>query len=212
MSTTYLFEKKITFEELLDGRLEQHGVFEDTERFGTRVEIQKGESARNSKVLTDGMNYIGVYGDEYVKTIQRCGTNIAEYVLSVIAEVFDADYFSEYQPQFWGFESLEEQDLAEMRGVEIRRARRYEEIMKFVRCEPVDFELDSDIVNDAKIARDLIAEKPSLAEPKCRDELLNAIPFKRPKRWIKVPDGPDSDVLSRILNRNFDRENHHILE
>ena len=201
MSTTYVLNKQISFEELLDGRLEEHGVYEDTERFGSPGKINKGEDAYNDKVLTDGMNYIGVYGDKYVKTIQRCGTNVAEYVLDVISAVFETDYLSEHDPQFWGFETLEEQDQAEILGAEIRQARRYDQMMKFVSGKPHDLESGSREFSDARIAKELIAEIPEFADPNRRDELFDAIRNRRLKPTPIVPDGSDGDLIRTILMR-----------
>jgi hypothetical protein len=35
---------------------------------------------------------------------------IAAKILQAICEAFDADIFSEYEPQFWGFDTQEEWD------------------------------------------------------------------------------------------------------
>jgi hypothetical protein len=202
MSTTYVLTKQISFEELLDGRLEEHCVYEDTERFGSPGKINKGKDAYNDKVLTDGMNYIGVYGDEYVKTIQRCGNNNAGIVLDVISDVFETDYLSEYQPEFWGFESRAEQDLAEMMGAERESTIIYEKIMKFVRGESHDFEPNSRELHDAIIAKELIAGNQDLADPNRRDELFEIIRFHHKKPTPIVPDGSDGDLIRTILMRD----------
>jgi hypothetical protein len=96
--------------DLFDGRLEDAGVHEHH---------SKDEDAPdNARCLTDGESFLWVYGDEsgLVKSFTRYASNGANglvgYILAAISDAFDVDIFSEHQPQFWGFETVEEWDAA----------------------------------------------------------------------------------------------------
>ncbi len=57
MIIDFSLEKKVSFEELFDGRLE---------RFGIQEAIKEGSTSDNSRCLTDGNNFLWIYGDEFV--------------------------------------------------------------------------------------------------------------------------------------------------
>jgi hypothetical protein len=104
MSTDYCLEKKIPAADVLDGRLMAFGVREQMSENTTEA----------SKCLTDGRNYIWFYIDDdgAVSCLSRYGGNVPSKILQAIATIFDTDIFSEYEPQFWGFDSQEEWDAA----------------------------------------------------------------------------------------------------
>lgn len=105
MSTDYTPMSNIKMTELFDGRLDNFGVYE---------EVVEGKSSCTNRLLTDGRNYIWVYGEDNVSLLSRFGMNAPGKILSAIEEVFSTEIISEYEPQFLGFNTQEELD-AEMK-------------------------------------------------------------------------------------------------
>ena len=105
MSTAYCLSERVGASTLFDGRLEN---------FGVREHVKPDETSKNRRCLTDGRNYLWVYIDDagLVSSISRYGGNAPGKILNSIAQAFDTDIFSEYQPQFWGFDTQEEWDAA----------------------------------------------------------------------------------------------------
>jgi hypothetical protein len=88
-------------EDLFDGRLEDVGVYEHH---------SKEETSRD-RCLTDSVNFLWVYSNEegLVSTFTRWAPNgNPQRILCAIADEFDVDIVSEYEPQFWGYEATEE--------------------------------------------------------------------------------------------------------
>ena len=108
MSLNFDLEKNAKFEELFDGRLE---------RFGIRESIQEGKTSANDRYLTDGSNFLWIYGGEFVKGLCRYASSGAPgKILAAIAETFETEIFSEHEPQYWGFETEEEWKNARQAG------------------------------------------------------------------------------------------------
>jgi hypothetical protein len=166
MSTDYRLEKEIRFEEIFDGRLERHGVHEN---------YVEGCTSDNSRALTDGRNYLWVYGDEKVQLLKRCGRNAPGKILIAIAETFGTDIYSEYDPQFWGFETQEEWDEAERRRNEIVKAETYADIMRYVQGEPNDITPGTIGETWANIVQKLISKDPGFSSPDRMDELMDTM-------------------------------------
>jgi hypothetical protein len=103
MSTDYSLEKKIRISDLFDGRLE---------RFGVREHILEKKS--NKRCLTDGRSVLWVSADDegFVSYLSRYAGNLADTILGAIAEAFSTDIFSEYEPQYWGYDTQEEWEAA----------------------------------------------------------------------------------------------------
>jgi hypothetical protein len=127
MSTDYKPIEAILMAELFDGRLASHGI--------TEV-IVEGEKSPTRRCLTDGRNVLWVYGDETVDGISRYGRNATGKILGAIEYIFDVDIFSEYAPQYWGFESQEEWDLVLEKIEEENENELYEELINFLSGEP----------------------------------------------------------------------------
>src|SRR5262245_51938530 len=100
MSTDFRPLTPIRMADLLDGRLENVGVHEK------RCE----GTTSNSKCLTDGRNFLWVYCDKegLVSALSRYGMNAPQRILQAIGDEFGVDIVSEYEPQFWGYETTEE--------------------------------------------------------------------------------------------------------
>ena len=102
MSTDYRTAKKISAQELFDGRLEASGV---------REHVEPDHTTSDWRCLTDGNNCMWVYVDDagLVGSLTRYASGGAPgKILNAIAEEFDTDVMSEYEPQFWGFDTQEE--------------------------------------------------------------------------------------------------------
>jgi hypothetical protein len=131
MSTDYRPLKDIQMADVFDGRLQEFNIHEPTEAQGTS----------RKRCLTDGFNYVWAFGDDDGRltdlTRYAHGGN-PTYILNTIARAFDSDIVSEYEPQYWGFDTEKEWD-AWQAGI----AAEYEdhfhlELLKFLAGEPCD--------------------------------------------------------------------------
>ena len=104
MSTDYRLLRKVPACDLFDGRLEE---------FGIREHVKPEATTEKSRLLMDGRNYMWAYVDDdgFVGCLTRYAPNGAPgKILNALANVFDTDIVSEYEPQFWGFDTQEEWD------------------------------------------------------------------------------------------------------
>src|SRR5215813_11394279 len=102
MSTGYVSLKTIQMADLFDGRME---------RFDIREEQTK-DSSPEDRLLTDGFNFVWVYGKEGVVGgfTRYAPSGNPAFIFECICKVFDTNIVSEYEPEFWGCESQEEMD------------------------------------------------------------------------------------------------------
>jgi hypothetical protein len=94
MSTYYMISKELTADRLFDGSLDL--------KFGVREEVFP-KTTETRRCLTDGHNYLWVSIDNetgLVALLLRYGANDPNKILNAITDVFDADIFSEHEPQF----------------------------------------------------------------------------------------------------------------
>ena len=101
MSTFYITRPKVSASDLFDGRLE---------KFGVREHIEKDETTKTERCLTDGRNCLWVYINDagLVGRLSRHGINVPGTIMNAIAEESKTDFFSEHEPQYWGFDTREE--------------------------------------------------------------------------------------------------------
>jgi hypothetical protein len=168
MSMQYRPLKQLRFSDLFDGRLEP---------FGVRDRLVPGETTELSRCLTDGRNYMWVYSDDcgFVTTIARYGCNAPAKILRAISEEFDTDIVSEYEPQFYGFDTQEEWDACNDKIASEYEEAFYIELLKYVRGEANDIRPGTIGMIEAQIAEKLVAERPELLFPEHKQELLTAI-------------------------------------
>jgi len=111
MSISFRPLAAICMADLFDGRLQDVGVHEHH---------SKSEDApANARCLTDGENFLWVYGDEIglVSSFCRFFPNGSPHrILVAICDEFGVDIVSEFEPKFWGYETTEEWDAAEAEG------------------------------------------------------------------------------------------------
>jgi hypothetical protein len=165
MSTDFMLLKKISAGELFDGRLQEFGVREHT----------NDKTGKKARMLTDGNNYLWVYvtDDGFVSCLTRYAPNGAPgKILSAISEAFDADIVSEYEPQFWGFDTEEEWDAAMAELSRKADEKFYADLMKYVAGEPHNFRRGTIGMIQAKIAKKLVKKDSSLLLPLNKDKLL----------------------------------------
>ena len=192
MSTDYRLEQKVRFDDLFDGRLEEVGIYEHT---------REDTTSANRRCLTDGNNFLWIFGDEFVTSLTRYMPNGAPgKILSAIAEFFDTDIFSEYQPQYWGFGTQEEWDEAMKKLHEESEAEFYQEIMKYVRGEENNIRAGTNGMNMANIAKALLSENPSLNSPDRSDELMKVIHSEYENKHVTTIKLEDKDIaLAKML-------------
>jgi len=128
MSTYFRPLQPVSFDALFDGCLESFGVREHT----------NDNSTERCRQLTDGNNFLWAHSDEaglvsdFVRYLP-CGA--PGRILAAVAEVFATTIVSEYEPEYWGFETQEEWDTWEQKKHEEDETRFYEDLMKYVRGE-----------------------------------------------------------------------------
>jgi len=155
MSTDFVTSQKIRSLDLFDGHLE---------KFGVREHFNEHTNPDSLRILTDGRNYLHVSIDDngFVINLARFSLNAPGRILKAIAEAFDTEIFSEYEPQFWGFDTDEEWEQAMKKLAEEYEARFYEDVMKYVHGEKHEIRAGTNGETKAKIAKKLVAEKLEL--------------------------------------------------
>jgi len=167
MSTDYVLLKKVRACDLFDGRLEALGV---------RENIVPDETTEQRRCLTDGRNYLWVYinDDRIVSCVTRYAPGGAPgKILKAIAEACDTDIVSEYEPQFWGFETQEEWDAWSEQLSSEHRNQFHNKILKYLRGEPCDIRPGTIGMIEAEIAKKLVEKDPALLLPTNKDKLHN---------------------------------------
>jgi hypothetical protein len=199
MSTDFLTVKKIAVRDLFDGRLKE---------FGVREHVKPDETSKTRRCLTDGRNYVWVYVDDEgsVAMISRYGlANAPQKILRAIAEAFDTDIVSEYQPQFWGFDTQEEWDTAMEEMSREDDERLYTNIVKYVRGEPNDIRARTIGWFKAEIAKRLAEDDSTLLLPENKDRFLaevNAI-YER-DHTVRVKLSDEQMAFARMLDTHED--------
>ena len=198
MSTDFRPLTPIRMAELFDGRLERVGVWEHHPK----------ELAPNQKILTDGSNYLHVYSKEkgLVSSFSRYMPNgNPGYILTAISDEFDVDIVSEYEPQFWGFDTQEEWDACTEEMSRKHEEEYYIELVKYLRGEPNDIRQGTIGMIEAEIAKTLVEKDPSLLLPINKDKLRNDVRsiYDR-EHAVKVTLGPKDLALVRMLSTDED--------
>ena len=130
ISTDYILSHQVSARELFDGRLENSGIREQV----------SPETHESTRCLTDGRNYlwVDITEDGLVGCLTRYGANDPSNILSAIAETFDCQIFSEYVPQYWGFDTQQEWDAAIDEMAAPDRDKFYRDVCAYVQGEAND--------------------------------------------------------------------------
>ena len=146
------------------------------ERFDIREEQSK-DSSPESRLLTDGVNFVWVYGKEgIVDGFRRYfPKGNPAFIFECICKVFDTNIVSEYEPEYWGCESQEEMDAMFEAAHRKDNEQFYGELIKFIDGQPCDIQPGTIGGEQAEIAKKLVAQNPALALAENRDALLAQI-------------------------------------
>ena len=168
MSISFHLLNEVASSDLFDGRLE---------RFGVREHLKPDETSEMWRCLTDGRNYVWVQVDDQglVCFLTRYAGNVAKKILNAIAEAFDTDIVSEYEPQYWGFDTQEEWNAWLDRKSREADERFYTELCKYLRGEANDIRPGTCGMEIAEIAKKLVEKDPTLLMPINKDKLRKEI-------------------------------------
>ena len=195
MSTHYAPFNKIRARDLFDGRLE---------KFGIREQLTAG-TTETSKCLTDGRNYLRVYINDagFVGGFRRYSPNGAPgKILNAIAQTFDTDIFSEYEPQYWGFDIQEKWDAWQEKLAKEHHEKFHAELLKYLRGEPNDIQPGTVGMGWAEKAKKLVENDPTLLLSENKDKLLNAV-YDRDHAVI-VTLSPEDIALAEMIATHED--------
>lgn len=167
MSTDFRALTPIPMGDLFDGRLKNVGVHEHLSQ----------EVTAKRRCLTDGRNFLWVYSDEngLVSSFSRYGMNAPQRILRAVANEFNVDIVSEYDPEFWGYKTKDEWDAAWTKMAEKDKQDFYDQVAKFVRGESHNIEPGTIGMIQAEIAKRLIADSPDLLAEDKRPDLIKAV-------------------------------------
>ena len=154
--------------ELFDGRLESELI---------REHLKPGSTTETVRCLTDQTNYLWVFSDNagMFAWATAYGMNNPNCILDALIKIFDVDVVSEYQHQFWGFETQEDWDRFKD---EIDRGSQDEFWKQLVSLvDGGDPQFDPGIVGSQKatIAKSIADDRPELLAVDRMDDLLFAI-------------------------------------
>jgi hypothetical protein len=164
MSTAYRLEEKVSAHDLLCGRLAT---------FGVREHVASDTSERR-RCLTDGNNYLWVCltEDGFVSTLTRYRGNAPGKILAAISEAFETDIFNEHEPEYWGFDTKEEWDVAWKKISDEHRDQFYANVCAYIRGEPNGINPHPVCETQAKIAKTLVEGHAALLQLENKDTLL----------------------------------------
>jgi hypothetical protein len=99
MSTDYRLKKKVRLADLIDGRLEKSGVWEQFVPCSTKDD---------AKCLSDGNEHLWAYADRYgfVESLTRYGRSDNDSILEAIEQTFGTKIFSEFELEYWRYDTL----------------------------------------------------------------------------------------------------------
>lgn len=161
---------RVPFRDLFDGRMVPFGV----------TEHLSCETTPTLRCLTDGGNWIRVYEDEegfarldgFGSDGLGCGP---ERFMRVLSEVFGTGIVSEYEPEYFGFESYEEWRYFQDEAAAKRDAELYEDLIKCVNGTENNFKSGTAGETWAKKAKALVADNPKLALREHKTEFFSAV-------------------------------------
>lgn len=169
MSTHYVTEKNIRFDEIFDGRLEKFGIREDS--------TQK-DSCDSKRCLTDGRNFLWVCSDQegklnYLIRYFSCGA--PQKILCAICETFETDAFNEYEPQYWGFDT-EEEWAAALEELDKEIADEfYVDLINYIKDKPHNLSKGTIGMRKAEIAKTLVSKNANLLLEENKAKLLSEV-------------------------------------
>lgn len=187
--------KKVPARDLFDGRLEEFGV----------REVFTEETTPWSRLLTDGRYYVWAHvSDGVVGDFTRYAGNVAHKILAAIEAAFDVEIVSEYQPEYWGFETDAEWNAWQEEEARKDDERFYDKLMKYLRGEDHDITPGTNGASWAEDARILTERNPSLLLPENKEEFMRHLREIMYGSGIKVTLSPEDVELARLINTHVD--------
>jgi hypothetical protein len=101
--------------------------------------------------------------------------NAPQRILEAISDEFDVQIVSEYEPEFWGYETQAEWDAAWELIAREGEQEFYEQVEKFIRGENHNISPGTVGMIQAEIAKDLVARNPELLAADNRKHLIRAV-------------------------------------
>jgi hypothetical protein len=162
MSTSFIPLKDIIARELFDGRLEQFNIREHRSKNTTEME----------RCLTDGDNYVWVSVDASgcVLEFTRYGYNEVRKIFDIVGDLFQTEIVSEHEPQYHGFNTKEEWLAFEKNFAGDEIEDDHLQLLKFCRGEVHNIRPGTGTMVEAKIAKILVDQDPSLLLPGNKDK------------------------------------------
>jgi hypothetical protein len=195
MSTDYRLGKKVCTRDLFGGQLENFGVREKV----------TSDTSELKRCLTDGRNYLWVYiaDDGFVSCLSRYGGNAPGKIINAIAEAFETEIFSEYEPQFWGFATQEEWDAAMKEMHDRHQQQFYRDLCAYVHGRPNNIRPGTVGETQAKIAKKLVEEDAAVIDGK--EKLLAEIEAIYDRdHAVVVTLGPEDLALASMVSTHKD--------
>jgi hypothetical protein len=191
--------KKVAARDLFGGRLAEFGVHEAVNK----------DTTETSRCLTDGRNYLPVRIDEdgFVTTVTRHWGNAPGKILNALAEAFETDIVSEYEPQYWGFKTEEEWDAWQRKLGKEDEDAFYADFLKYLRGEPHPRIIPGRIgMYWAEIGKTLVEKDPSLLLPENKDKLLADMEsvYRRGDYTVKVTLTPQEIASAEMIATHQD--------
>jgi hypothetical protein len=172
MSISFRLLQRVRACDLFDGRLDA---------FYVRESVHPVQTTKEKRCLTDGRNYLWVFIDDdgFVSSLTRWAPNgDPSEILDAIAVTLDTGIVSEYEPQYWGFDTMEEWDAAEKKlSAELKKAEKkfHRELLKYLRGERNNIKPGTVEMQEAEIAKKLVETDPTLLLPTKYDQLRKEI-------------------------------------
>jgi hypothetical protein len=199
MSTDFCLLNRVRASDLFDGRLTN---------FGIREHIVPDATTASNRCLTDGNNFVWVYVDDdgFVTSITRYFPGGAPgKILGAVAKAFDVDIVSEYEPEFWGYETQEEWDAAMEKMARESKDRFCIEILKFAQGDPNDIGAGTVGMIQATIAKTLIENDASLLLATNKERLINEMNAIYDRdHAVTVTMGPEDRALAQMIATHED--------
>ena len=197
MSTDFNFSRELTAHDLFGERLN---------RFGIREHVTSDTDERK-RCLTDGRNYLWVYltEDGLVGCLSRYGANAPRKILSAIAETFDTEIFSEYEPDYWGYDTQEEWDDAMKKIADPHREEFYVDICAYVKGGLNNIRPHTIGEIKAQIAKNLVEKDRALLEPQNKEKpLVEVEAIYDRDHAVCIQVGPEDVAFAQMLGTHED--------
>jgi hypothetical protein len=168
MSVDFVPMRKIKFAALFDGQLEKFGVKELVTPRTTSYWKCLSDDRGNCLWIDEGED--GSVGG--MKCYAPNGN--PSKILCLIQETFNTKIVSEFDPEYWGFDTEAEWETG-LREFKFEEDRFFVDLLKFIANEPNGIRAGTYDETTAKIAKRLVEVDPTLVLPAKRQELKERI-------------------------------------